>query len=221
MKACPTAVFALVFLVFALQSRGEAPTIDHGSFLSPDGRFSLEFGGFVDRDFQYAMKNRRTGEVKRLAEPDYDLWGPLYSVKWTRDSTSVLLIYHIADGSEATVLHFDGKSWRLLGIDPSPVDSKCPQDETIENGVKSWNPSYFATVFDHKTGKHEVWLSYGVQTDESRRHSRFYVCNFNYDPVTTKLSHVELRQVSIPTFVRLKMRHDYSESPYPKVAPPY
>jgi hypothetical protein len=198
---------------------GEAPIIDHGSFISPDGHFSLEFGGFVDRGFQYAMKDRRTGEIKRFLEPDYDLWGPLYSVEWTRDSASVLLVYHIADGSVASVLHFDGNAWKNLGIDPSPVDSKCPQDVVTENGVTSSNPSYIGTVFDHKAGDHEVWLSFGVQTDESRRHSRFYVCNFDYDPVTTKLSHVELRRVGIPTFVRLKMRHDYSQSPYPKATP--
>jgi hypothetical protein len=196
----------------------EAPIIDHGSFISPNGAFSLEYGGFVDRDFQYAMKNRQTGGVERFSEPAYFLWGPLYSVQWTGDSQSVLLIFHVADGSVATVLHLNGKAWEELDIAPTPVDAKCPQDEVTENGKTTFEASYFGTVFDHHVGRSQVWISFGVQTDESRRHSQFYVCNFNYDPATQSLNRIELRKVDIPTFVRLKMKRDYSESPWPKAS---
>jgi hypothetical protein len=214
----PLAISVVLFAWISHPAWAAAPLIDHGSFISPDNHFSLVYGGFIDREFQYAIKNRQTGTIERFAEPDYSLWGPLYSVQWTGDSRSVLLVYHIADGSVATVLHFNGTTWRELDIAPTPVDSRCPKDEVTENGKTSFEPSYFGTVFDHKVGHSEVWISYGIQTDESRRHSHFYVCNFNYNPETQSLSHVKLHEIDIPTFVHLKMIHDYSESPWPKAS---
>jgi hypothetical protein len=195
---------ALGFIVLALRAHAEAPTIDHGSFPSPDGHFALEVGGFFDHDFHYAIKNQKTGDLQNLVEPKFILWGPLYAVDWTRDSKSVLLVYHVADGSEASILRFDGKAWHELAVAPTPVESKCHGDE-----------GYNATIFDHRAATHDFWISYGIQTDLSHRHTLLYVCNFDDDPATGTLSHVTLHHVTTPTYRRLKAVHDYSENPYP------
>jgi hypothetical protein len=203
-RAQVLAAFALGFIALAPQARAEALTIDHGSFPSPDGHFALEVGGFFKGEYHYAIKDQKTGSLQTLAEPQFILWGPLYAVDWTRDSKSVLLVYHVADGSTSSVLHFDGKAWHGSEVDPTPVESKCHGDE-----------GYNMTVFDHRAAHHHVWVSYGIQTDLSHRHTRLYVCNFEDDPSTGTISHVTLHQVTNLTYRRLKAVHDYSENPYP------
>jgi hypothetical protein len=229
-------IVALAFVALAKLAHAEATAIDHGSFASPDHRFA-----FVLTPAQYgyhvAIKDLHAGTptVSALgaSDPDNNAARPhevsapiqfqtnIYRVNWTRDSKTFAVIYHVADGSAVDVFHFDGNAWHQMSVEPSPVFPKCPYVDTTgqyDNGpvIHYHGPSFNETIFDENAGAHTVWISYGVETDTSYRHSRFYLCNFDFDPVTQKLSHVELRQLSIPEFLRLRGRYDYTRSLYPR-----
>jgi hypothetical protein len=237
--------WALLLAVFAVSGEyayGETAPLGSGSFISPDHHFAFQISS---AKYGYRAKiedlnsNKSTdsvlavpetvdsggGMILNSANREYsqpiDFQTAIYRVDWTSDSKTFAVVYHVADGSAVSLFHFEGKAWHQIEIAPSPVFPKCPYvDSTEQSGntlpIHLRGPSYSETIFDEKASSRTVWVSYGVETDESHRHSLFYVCNFAFDPVSQKLSHIELRMVSIPEFLSLRARRDYSRSLYPR-----
>jgi hypothetical protein len=237
--------WALLLAVFAVPGEyacGEATPLGSGTFISPDHHFAFQLS---PAKYGYHAKiqdlNSKQSIDSVLAVPEtvesgggmilnsasreyiqpIDFQTAIYRVDWTSDSKTFAVIYHVADGSTLSLFHFDGKAWHQIEIAPSPVFPKCPYVDSTEQSGNSppillRGPSYIETILDEKASSHTVWASYGVETDESHRHSNFYVCNFAFDPVSQKLSHIELRLVSIPEFLHLRAQRDYSRSLYPR-----
>jgi hypothetical protein len=76
---------------------------------SPNGEFSAAYSGGSIR-----IRNNLTGRFY----PKVPVLTPLLSLKWTRDSKTIMTIEHIAGGSCAVLVHFDGKTWRRYDPDP-------------------------------------------------------------------------------------------------------
>jgi len=236
----------LLLAIFAMPCKyayGEAAPLDSGSFVSPDHRFafqlsSAKYGYHAKIEDLNSKKSSDSvlavpetvesggGMVLNSANREYsqpiDFQTAIYRVDWTSDSKTFAVVYHVADGSTASLFHFDGNAWHQIDPAPTPVYPKCPYVDSTEQWGNSSpihlrGPSYTETIFDEKVASHTVWLSYGVETDESHRHSHFYICNFDFDPVSKKLSHIQLRLVSVPEFLRLRARRDYSRSMYPRL----
>lgn len=77
---------------------------------SPNGELSAAYSGRSIR-----IRDNVTGRVY----PEVPVLTPLLSLKWTRDSKTIVTIEHIAGGSCAALVHFDGKTWRRYDADPS------------------------------------------------------------------------------------------------------
>lgn len=76
---------------------------------SPDRRLSAAYsGGSIQ------IRDNVTGKVY----PDAPVLTPLLSMKWTGDSKTIVTIEHIAGGSCAALIHFDGKTLRRHQADP-------------------------------------------------------------------------------------------------------
>jgi len=238
---------ALLMAFFAVTEEyvyGEAVPLDSGSFVSPDCHFALQLSP-AKYGYTADIKDCRSGKItdsvlavpatvissrgqevlnsdNRETSQRFDFQTAIYRVDWTGDSRTFAVIYHVADGSAASLFHFDGKAWHQIDLGPTPGFPKCPYEDSTEQYDNSppihfHGPSFTETIFDEKAALHTVWISFGVETDQSHRHSHFYVCNFDFDPVSQKLSNIELRMVSIPEFLRLRARRDYSRSMYPRL----
>lgn len=76
---------------------------------SPNGELSAGYSGG-----SLKIRNNLTGKLY----PRVAVLTPLLSLKWTGDSKTIVTIEHIAAGSCAALVHFDGKAWRPHEADP-------------------------------------------------------------------------------------------------------
>lgn len=76
---------------------------------SPSGELSAAYSGGSLR-----IRNNLTGRLY----PKVSVLTPLLSLKWTRDSKTIITIEHMAGGSCAALVHFDGKAWRRYDAEP-------------------------------------------------------------------------------------------------------
>ena len=207
MRVLASLILAL-FLFGSCPAIAEAPALNPGSFVSPDAKFSLLFQGFSDGWYHYQIRNQKTGQIQDFSNPDLGLFGPLYSVEWTGDSQSILLVYHIADGSTAALLHYDGNSWHELDIRPDAVALQHPlkdDDFPIE------------TVLEHRVDLRNIWILWGfiIRPAHAAAPEHIYTCGFNFDPFTRLKRHLLVHEVSTRDYRRLKAVHNYSQNPYP------
>jgi hypothetical protein len=90
----------------------EQPMLKKANDTSPDGRFLVRrFGEEIEiTDLSSHRVYRRIGVL------------PSYIVQWLPDSKTIAVLQHLAGGSEATVVHFDGHKWRAIQATPKNVN---------------------------------------------------------------------------------------------------
>jgi hypothetical protein len=173
----PLALRALLFAGVALCSWVSAyakQEIEAGhSVSSPDGRFTAELTN--DTQGNLHIKSNVTGDVYRI-----EVFRPLYSLEWTEDSQTVVTIEHLAGGSQAVLIHFDGHKWSRFEVDPTHAPPPYHHYAVIKQGI----------------GRNAVKLTYKV-TDEKGNGivTKFYVCSFNVDPQSRSITNVQTREI--------------------------
>ena len=182
MKARQAVIFATAFACLASASFGDAPIINQGTFVSPDGRFTLSIAPEINiygvELPELIIRDRMNGAVER-SDPNsgegdgLNVLTPIFFIKWTGDSKSVLVISHIAHGTIAAVLHFDGSQWHQKVLQPP-----SPQGGHM-------------TVLSQRLGFHNVAVTYAVDIAvAAQTPTAFYCSSFQFDPATESYSHV-------------------------------
>jgi len=105
---------------------------------------------------------------------------PVHALRWTADSKTLIIVEHIAHGSDAFVVHFDGKRWK-----------------SIIPGLR-WAKDYRAiAVVSVAPRKDSVELSYKTYGDT-------YLVSFTLTPPSKKPSHFQRRKISLQQWQQLK-----------------
>jgi hypothetical protein len=176
------ATFLILFMALARQGFAAVSIISQGTFPSPDGRFVLKIAPEINiygvELPELILEDRRTRAVER-SDPNggegkgLNVLTPIFFIKWTGDSKTILVISHIAHGTIGAELHFDGSTWhqRLLQP-PSPDDGHF-------------------TVLSQHVGRHQIGISYAVDVAAgAETPHKFYRTAFTYNPVTDSYSHI-------------------------------
>jgi hypothetical protein len=132
---------------------------------------SVLIGGFI-------ITNNETGEGFQDA-----LATPVYSIKWSPDSETVVLIVHIAGGSVADIYTLRNNKWIWYGPEPT-VGDHC-------------------TVIRQDVGNDTVKLTYKVGDKAA---GRFYLYSFVFHPDTAARSDVRIHEIDIETYRKLQFK---------------
>ena len=110
---------------------------------------------------------------------------PILSIKWTGDSKSIVVINHIAHGSEAGVYHFDGKKW--------DVYEACPRT------------SDYYEVVGEMVGKDTVKFSYVIiKRTPGNLRDRYYIYTFVFHPDTNERVDEKTKEIDEDAYSRLQ-----------------
>jgi hypothetical protein len=111
------------------------------SFVSPDGRYSVELVE-IDGQWRYAIKDAQTGAVDdSIVMPTVLLY-----LHWTADSQSIVAVEHIAKGSTGRIIYLKDGKWRDVEIRP-PNDGWM--EYTIINLEIKTDRAHFRFVVRH------------------------------------------------------------------------
>jgi hypothetical protein len=145
---------------------------------SPDGRFTAELTN--DSEGSLHIRSNTTGNLYKIG-----VFRPLYSLKWTGDSQTVVTIEHLAGGSQAVLIYFDGGKWRRFEVDPT----KPPP------------PYHHYAVIKEDIGWDMVKLKYKV-TDEKGNGivTKFYLCSFNVDTRTRSIAKMQTHEINADAY---------------------
>ena len=141
---------------------------------SPDGRFTAVLTN--DTQGNLHIKSNTTGELYKIG-----VFRPLYSLEWTGDSQTVVTVEHLAGGSQAVLIHFDGDKWSRFEVDPTEPPP----------------PYHHYAVIRKEIGRDTVKLRYKA-TDEKGNGivTKFYVRSFDVDPRTRSITNIQTREIS-------------------------
>lgn len=136
---------------------------------SPNGEFSAAYLGRSIR-----IRNNLT---QRLY-PTVPVLTPLLSLKWTGDSKTIVTIEHIAGGSSAALVHFNGKAWRRYDAGPSG------------------GPYNHIEVLKQEIGKDGARITFVA--DERRKGTTFayFICAFDINAETNARSNETRKEVT-------------------------
>jgi hypothetical protein len=182
-------VFCAVLVVsaglYCLSNAGTESEIQPGqSVSSPDGRFTAELTD--DREGNVHIKSNTTGKLYTVGA-----LRPLYSLKWTGDSQTLVTIEHLAGGSQAALIHFDGDKWSRFEVDPTG----------------SPPPYHHYAVIRQEIGWDKVKFTYKI-TDEQGNGMviKFYLCSFDVDPRARSITNMHTREISSDVYWTLRYR---------------
>lgn len=139
-----------VIILLCLELEAQEPLRPERAFRSPDGQFVVRC-----LDEYIEITNTAIGET-------YPRVGvlPSYTVNWTDDSKTIVVFEHLAGGSDAVLVHFDGEGWRVTRTGPpeDDYDHVGVVQATHESGVfriayradvrKNTQVLYFLITFD-------------------------------------------------------------------------
>jgi WD40 repeat protein len=173
---------ALALLSFATAGVGPPGSV----FLSPDNRRFVKLL-YYDRDYHYAITDRKTGKVTVL-EAEYS---PIFAISWSPDSQSIFAVAHVARGSVVQILHLHSGQWNKYTID-------APEQQSHESMVIDWSiqPSVLTTV-----------CNVGLQ----KENGEFYACyenTFDVDPSTGATSNIRKRIKTFDECSKLKSKFE-------------
>ena len=157
-------------------------------FRSPDGRFTavLSSPGPTQSD-RLVVADAST---KQSAEGG--VLSPLFSVRWSGDSQTIVTIEHIAHGSQTALLHYAGGQWQRYEVEPPGNDSR----------------GY--SVVRQRIRSHTVDVTYRVMElheRSSQKEPEYFVCTLRVDCATGAiLKVIAKRTVSQHTFEHLSAR---------------
>jgi len=133
-------------------------------FVSPNGEFTVQ--GNVE------IINNKTGDQCLV-----EVLSPVYSLKWTRDSKTIVVIGRIAHGSYASVIHYNGKEWKKYEVDPPDSDEG-----------HFWNYS----VIREEIGFSDVVITYKINTKKNMSDAYVsHLCTLRVDPATGVISEIK------------------------------
>ena len=150
------------------------------SFKSPDSRFILKIVN--DPDDSSVIGGLEIIDSKTSIQFKDSAVTPIFSIKWTPDSTSVILVVHVVGGSEAMVYHYTDGKWDSYYPEPSIGDSFSVIKQTL--------------------GKEGIELHYKVR---KKSNGRLYVCSFTFHPETNLQTNEKIREIDEATYRRLKL----------------
>lgn len=148
---------------------------------SPDGGLSAAYSGRSLR-----IRNNLTGKVY----PEVPVLTPLLSIKWTRDSKTIVTIEHLAGGSCAALVHFDGKTWRRHQADPpgGPYNHiEVLSQEIVQDGVRiafAADVRRKGTTFEHFICAFDI----NAETNARSKETRKEVTESEYEALFSRLA---------------------------------
>ena len=117
------------------------------------------------------------------------------SVAWTGDSQTIVIVGHIAGGSEASIIRFENGAWVQHPAEPQDGD----EYEVVRQVLR----------------KHTVELTYEIsaRSNATKDKMRFYLYTFLLDSATGKHSNERRNDVDPETYVALqpKIEFDYNK----------
>jgi hypothetical protein len=177
-----TALLALAILEICNQKGVGSDSIEIGeTFTSPDGRFTAQLAN--DDNGDLGIKNNQTGETYKVGALT-----PLLSLKWTGDSKTIVTVEHIAGGSEANLVHFDGSKWNQFSADPPGDTHGSRRYEVVRQQVDWKRVKFVYKVTDEKSNGEVI---------------KFYTCSFEVNPQTNIVSNVVKREIDRSTYAAL------------------
>lgn len=129
--------------------------------------------------------DKRTGSTAR----SFEINPPLYALKWTADSKTIVAVQHVAGGSVAQIIHLSSGKWTTFEASP-PVGDE-------------------ATVVKVVPQSHVVELTYKVNQKPASSHpGRSYLCTFVVDPETSARHFNEAcHEIDLDTYSRLRLQN--------------
>jgi hypothetical protein len=142
---------------------------------SPDGRFIVRcFDEHVE--IANAVTGETSGRIGVL---------PSYIVSWIQDSRTVAVLEHLAGGSDAVLIHFDGQRWRVIRTWP----------------LEESDYDHIAVV--ELTPEHNSFrISYRADLREDSR-VLYFLIKFDIDLQTGEQRNKSVRPISYETYVGL------------------
>lgn len=144
--------------------------LDTTSSPSPDGQSVATFKWKNDQWWYLHVKNLKSGHLEGAVK--FELT-PVFSVQWTGDSNSILVIGHVAHGSTAILFHRTDQSW-------SRINFFSPDLFTGDRA--------FCDVVKAETGKHNVNLTYHMDVrkkdSDGYVQTQAYLVKLSVDPST-------------------------------------
>jgi len=145
-------------------------------FMAPDKRHFLKIDSH-DRQYLYLVRDCDS----RRETSFIDEFNPIFAVKWTSDSKSILIAAHYARGKLLDIIHYDGNKWVLDEIAP-------PEDREYESEILKW-----------RFGRTNVHLQFKVMI-YSRASPEYYICSFDFDPSTGARSNYKKSYISFAQY---------------------
>ena len=135
--------------------------------VSPNGRFTLTL--MADgNERSFSINDKRTGQTTIIPIE----YSPVLALKWTPNSNTIVTVEHVAGGSIAGFLHFNGSHW--VHVDAPPPES---------------NFRYMVTRW--VLGDRSVHLVYKVENTRSGTKAYdFSTCAFDVNPETGDISNL-------------------------------
>jgi len=171
--------FALVGFVITLPCFAQKSSwISGQSLLSPDNRYSLKLT-FDPSDISILSGFTITDTLKGTVFQD-DVATPLYSIKWSRDSKTVVFIVHVSGGSEAAIYHLHNDKWFFYLPEPTLG-------------------SHFAIIGQEFKNK-GIELSYKVH---DKHLEKFYINTFIFNPENATRTEEDIKEIDSETYAKL------------------
>jgi len=166
----------------ALENPNSIPTAGK-HFVSPDQQFSVETT-FDDNQLYFVIKSAKTGQIDRLASPNF----PVLALAWSQDSKSLVAVVHFSMTSLMEVIHWDGSKWNQFEID-------APEGGGNDKyHVEGWQ---FKTEYLEATYIVDHRAENGASLD-------LYRCTFHIEPASGKVSHVTKAAISQKYFISMR-----------------
>ncbi len=168
-------VLALLIAVAELSYGDETPPqLNSGRHAaSPDGELYVFYEAPT-----FQIRDAKTSAVLGSVEQEQ----PVQALRWTGDSKTLVVVQHVAHGSDAYFLHWDGIAWRPQFVD-DPFE----------------NEDYRAiAVIDVKPHKETVDITY--KTSIPTR-----LVSFTFTASTRKVSNLQRREITFERWKQLRM----------------
>lgn len=168
--------------------QGQLQQVKPGTeFESPGGAFvakcAASDGGLIPTVEQITIINKNVA----CAYAPIEINQPLYSVAWTGDSKTLVLIEHTAGGTFARFVHRNDGQWKDHTVDAGEGDKSSVVRQTLHN--ESFELAYRVHVMP-----------------TSRTAERFYLYSFEVDPETNQRRNEKRETIDVDSYIKLQLK---------------
>lgn len=154
-------------------------------FPSPDGKIVASFeyndDGWVHLDITNSISGHQLGSAKVELTP-------IFSLEWTSDSKSIVIVSHIAHGSTATIFHCFSGNWKDFIV--FPPERKPP-------------PDLYRIIYDvtkTEVREHDIIVTYDTtiqfRSDSGDFAAKEYLVSLLINPATNKVLTLDKKPVN-------------------------